>query len=82
MKKSYQHIIKKSYTTPKIEEVEIDVAISLDQPTGDPGSDNPGWDDGGEEGEGAETTNINQVSGYQPANYKTTDSPFGDRPAY
>lgn len=29
MKKSYQHIIKKSYTTPKIEEVEIDVAISL-----------------------------------------------------
>ena len=33
MKKSYQHIIKKSYTTPKIEEVEIDVAISLGQPT-------------------------------------------------
>ena len=31
MKKSYQHIIKKSYTTPKIEEVEIDVAISLEQ---------------------------------------------------
>jgi hypothetical protein len=29
MKKSYQHIIKKSYTTPKIEEVEIDREMSL-----------------------------------------------------
>ena len=36
MKKSYQHIIKKSYTTPKIEEVEIDVAISLNEISGEP----------------------------------------------
>lgn len=79
MKKSYQHIIKKSYTTPKIEEVEIDVAISLDQPTGDPDGKNE-WDDDSEQEPG--TTDINQTSGYQPANYKTTDSPFGDRPAY
>lgn len=79
MKKSYQHIIKKSYTTPKIEEVEIDREMSLvmatDPPT-EPGSGDE------ETSEGEETTNINQVSGYQPANYKTTDSPFGDRPAY
>lgn len=41
MKNSIQHITKKYYTTPKIEEVEIDVAISLNDlstnPPGEPG---------------------------------------------
>jgi hypothetical protein len=41
MKHNYQNIIKKTYAKPVIEEVMIDVAISLQSPTGDPGEDDP-----------------------------------------
>ena len=73
MKKSYQHIIKKSYTTPKIEEVEIDVAISLNQPTAG---------DGGEYEEptdpNASTSPYKTLSGpdYREDTYQSPDSPF------
>lgn len=36
MKHNYQNIIKKTYAKPVIEEVMIDVAISLQNPTGEP----------------------------------------------
>lgn len=79
MKKSYQHIIKKSYTTPKIEEVEIDVAISLNEmstkPPGDPG------EGGGIEKPG-DTPAPTSTSPKYPTEYRS-ESPFGgSRPVY
>lgn len=45
MKHNNQHIIKKSYTKPVIEEVMVDVAVSLQSlskdPDGDPSKDGP-----------------------------------------
>lgn len=80
MKKSYQHIIKKSYTTPKIEEVEIDVAISLNDLSPDPDGD-PGEGGGTENPPGAD----GQVTSTSPK-YHTeyrSESPFGgSRPVY
>lgn len=75
MKKSYQHIIKKSYTTPKIEEVEIDVAISLNEMSTKP----PGEPGGGEiEIPPAHTS----TSPKYPTEYRS-ESPFGgSRPVY
>lgn len=77
MKKSYQHIIKKSYTTPKIEEVEIDVAISLnDLSTKPPGE--------GDEDDDIDPTPPNPTS--TAPKYHTeyrSESPFGgSRPVY
>lgn len=72
MKKSYQHIIKKSYTTPKIEEVEIDVAISLNQPTvGEDEKEEPTNPD-------ASTSPYKTLSGpdYREDTYQSPDSPF------
>lgn len=81
MKKSYQHIIKKSYTTPKIEEVEIDVAISLNEmstkPPGDPG-------EGGDIGDGTPGADgqATSTSPKYPTEYRS-ESPFGgSRPVY
>ena len=79
MKKSYQHIIKKSYTTPKIEEVEIDREMSLVMytPPVEPEKPIPG--------------NPNAVSGpitkelstYRSSTYPAATSPFGgDAPEY
>ena len=73
MKKSYQHIIKKSYTTPKIEEVEIDVAISLsDLSYGAPGDPGEG---GGIENPG-DTPAPTSTSPKYPTEYRS-ESPFG-----
>lgn len=76
MKKSYQHIIKKSYTTPKIEEVEIDVAISLsDLSYGAPG-DPPGPNSA------AQNQNTLDSAPKYPTEYRS-ESPFGgSRPVY
>lgn len=77
MKKSYQHIIKKSYTTPKIEEVEIDVAISLNEmstkPPGDPGEG---------EIENLGDAGTTSTAPKYPTEYRS-ESPFGgSRPVY
>lgn len=71
MKKSYQHIIKKSYTTPKIEEVEIDVAISLETPS-------HGEVVGPEPTSDASTSPYKTLSGpdYREDTYQSPDSPF------
>lgn len=70
MKKSYQHIIKKSYTTPKIEEVEIDVAISLNDISPDPDTD-PNPDDPITDPPGTTST-----APKYPTEYRS-ESPFG-----
>lgn len=70
MKKSYQHIIKKSYTTPKIEEVEIDVATSLDQPTGEPPLEPPGPNNA------AQNQNTLDSAPKYPVEYRS-ETPFG-----
>lgn len=82
MKKSYQHIIKKSYTTPKIEEVEIDVAISLNQPSmGAPPVDPDDEEGGGTENPG-DVPNPTSTSPKYPTEYRS-ESPFGgSRPVY
>jgi hypothetical protein len=80
MKKSYQHIIKKSYTTPKIEEVEIDVAISLNEMSTKP----PGEPEG-PLGVAPNQNTLDSAPKY-PTKYPTeyrSESPFGgSRPVY
>ena len=80
MKKSYQHIIKKSYTTPKIEEVEIDREMSLvmesfpvvnpEEPTDPTDPTDPGvWD--------ASESTVKDLPSYRSATYPETSTPFG-----
>jgi hypothetical protein len=77
MKKSYQHIIKKSYTTPKIEEVEIDVAISLNEMSTEPPGD-PGEGEIEIPGDAGTTSTAPKY----PTEYRS-ESPFGGaRPVY
>lgn len=77
MKKSYQHIIKKSYTTPKIEEVEIDVAISLNEMSTKP----PGEGDEDDEIDPTPPNPTSTAPKY-PTEYRS-ESPFGgSRPVY
>lgn len=77
MKKTYQHIIKKSYTAPKIEEVEIDREMSLvmestpvnpDNPT-DPDPDPGVWD--------ASESTVKELPSYRSATYPEASTPFG-----
>ena len=77
MKKSYQHIIKKSYTTPKIEEVEIDREMSLvmestpvnpTDPT-DPDPNPEVWD--------ASESTVKELPSYRSATYPEASTPFG-----
>lgn len=75
MKKSYQHIIKKSYTTPKIEEVEIDVAISLETPTDGGETTDPG---GGTDNPVMPTSIAPKEPTYDTRSYQSPTSPFGD----
>lgn len=79
MKKSYQHIIKKSYTTPKIEEVEIDREMSLVMFTPPDETDDP--DLGNPEGVSGPITK--ELSTYRSSTYPAATSPFGgDAPEY
>ena len=71
MKKSYQHIIKKSYTTPKIEEVEIDVAISLNEMSGKL----PPYDPTGPFGAAQNQNTLDSAPKY-PVEYRS-ETPFG-----
>lgn len=72
MKKSYQHIIKKSYTTPKIEEVEIDVAISLETPSMGPPAEEPP----GPPKSAAQNQNTLDSAPKYPVEYRS-ETPFG-----
>ena len=72
MKKSYQHIIKKSYTTPKIEEVMLDREMSLAMESQPIPIEGPG------EGYSATTIQITKETGpdYGQDTYRSPDSPF------
>lgn len=81
MKKSILHITKKYYTTPKIEEVEIDREMSLvmvTTPPGDPDPEDP------EDPEFPDSVVNPQAVNYGSQTYKSASSPFGDtsRPQY
>jgi hypothetical protein len=76
------HITKKTYTIPKIEEVEIDAAITIlmvTYPPGDPTDPN----DPEDPGMPASVVNPQAVN-YGSQTYKSASSPFGDtsRPQY
>lgn len=74
------HITKKTYTIPKIEEVEIDAAITIlmvTNPPGDP-TDDPPW---GDDTDSSSNSKI-EFSSYRPAHYDSPATPFGERPEY
>jgi len=77
MKKSYQHIIKKSYTTPKIEEVEIDREMSLVMVTTPPTEGEEGKDEDGD-GFPDDPYSGAQSINYGSKTYQSPSSPFGD----
>jgi hypothetical protein len=81
MKKSILHITKKYYTTPKIEEVEIDREMSLVMVTMPPVEPDP--EDPEDPGMPASVVNPQAVN-YGSQTYKSASSPFGDtsRPQY
>jgi hypothetical protein len=81
MKNSIQHITKKNYTIPKIEEVEIDHEMSLLMVTTPPVEPDP--EDPEDPGMPASVVNPQAVN-YGSQTYKSASSPFGDtsRPQY
>lgn len=87
MKKSILHITKKYYTTPKIEEVEIDREMSLVMvtfPPGDPPGptypEDPDFPDNSVGGSDVMSKSPN----YGSSTYSSQSGPFGDtsRPQY
>jgi hypothetical protein len=75
------HITKKTYTIPKIEEVEIDAAITILMATTPPVEPDP--EDSEDPGMPASVVNPQAVN-YGSQTYKSASSPFGDtsRPQY
>lgn len=73
------HITKKTYTIPKIEEVEIDAAITLQAPT-DPNETDPTWGD--DDDTNSSSNSKIEFSSYRPAHYDSPATPFGERPEY
>jgi len=74
MKKSYQHIIKKSYTTPKIEEVEIDREMSLVMESTPV---NPEYPTDPEDLDGVGSYDQKELPSYRSATYPEASTPFG-----
>lgn len=77
------HITKKTYTIPKIEEVEIDAAITIlmaSTPPVEPGTngEDPSW---GDDINSSSNSKI-EFSSYRPAHYDSPATPFGERPEY
>ena len=72
------HITKKTYTIPKIEEVEIDAAITLQAPT-EPDETDPSW---GDYDTNSSSNSKIEFSSYRPAHYDSPATPFGERPEY
>lgn len=75
MKKSILHITKKYYTTPKIEEVEIDREMSLVMESTPVNPDDP-TDPGGDI-EGVGSYDQKELPSYRSATYPEASTPFG-----
>lgn len=73
MKHNYQHIIKKTYAKPVIEEVEIDREMSLvmESPPVNPGDPTPP-----EPLDTSEST-VKDLPSYRSATYPEASTPFG-----
>lgn len=80
------HITKKTYTIPKIEEVEIDAAITIlmgTTPPGDPDPENPEDPDFPVDPDGG-SYGMSKSPNYGSSTYSSQSGPFGDtsRPQY
>ena len=75
MKNSILHITKKYYTTPKIEEVEIDREMSLLMVTNPPTEPTDPTDP--EEIDGVGSYNSKDLPSYRSATYPEASTPFG-----
>ncbi len=81
------HITKKTYTIPKIEEVEIDAAITIlmvTTPPGDPDPTDPEDPIGFPDGDGRRSAVMSKSPNYGSSTYSSQSGPFGDtsRPQY
>ena len=80
------HITKKTYTIPKIEEVEIDAAITIlmvTTPAGEPDPDDP-EDPNMPDSHGGGIAVMSKSPNYGSSTYSSQSGPFGDtsRPQY
>ena len=80
------HITKKTYTIPKIEEVEIDAAITILMVTFPPGDPDPNDPEGTDlpEDNGGGIVVMSKSPNYGSSTYSSQSGPFGDtsRPQY
>lgn len=80
------HITKKTYTIPKIEEVEIDAAITILMVTNPPVEPDPDDPEGPglPEGNGGGSYKMSKSPNYGSSTYSSQSGPFGDtsRPQY
>ena len=81
------HITKKTYTIPKIEEVEIDAAITIlmvTTPTGDPDPTDPGDSPDFPDNLVGGSDVMSKSPNYGSSTYSSQSGPFGDtsRPQY
>lgn len=83
MKHNYQHIFKKTYAKPVIEEVMIDreMSLAMTSPETPPLCESG---DCGEEGEMPDYSGGAQSVNYGPSDYHSPSTPFGDNssPSY
>lgn len=80
MKHNYQHIFKKTYAKPVIEEVMIDVAISIAMATEPPIPPVEPTDP--TDPDGFNPIQQSELSTYQSASLPSSTSPFGTSPEY
>lgn len=80
------HITKKTYTIPKIEEVEIDAAITILMVTNPPVEPDPNDPEDPDlpEGNGGGSAVMSKSPNYGSSTYSSQSGPFGDtsRPQY
>ena len=81
------HITKKTYTIPKIEEVEIDAAITIlmgTPPPVEPDSDDSEDPSGFPDDNGGGSYKMSKSPNYGSSTYSSQSGPFGDtsRPQY
>ena len=80
------HITKKTYTIPKIEEVEIDAAITILMVTFPPGDPDPTEpeDPNMPDSHGGVSYEMSKSPNYGSSTYSSQSGPFGDtsRPQY
>ena len=80
------HITKKTYTIHRIEEVEIDAAITILMVTTPPGDPNPNVPEGPgfPDNHGGGSDVMSKIPNYGSSTYSSQSGPFGDtsRPQY